>query len=271
MLSPYQAVILFSGSTQSNIIPSMGWSALQDYFNSGGKLIISGQNIAQDLASTLPYYLTNFLKVSFTDDHSNDLTIVGTPGNPLTNGYYLVMAGSGGAWNQTSLDVVQALTGAESFLIYNTNNLQRMAGVRVQSGQGDLFFCSFGIEGINDSTTSANHRDEVLGLMMEQFGINEVERNIDNLISGDFRIVSLYPNPFNSNITLTYEMSQSFDLKIAVFDVLGRTVAEETIQNAPLGINRWKWVSSEHVVSGVYFIRIQSQGNSLVKKMLLLR
>jgi hypothetical protein len=271
ILSPYEAVLLFSGSAENNILSAEGWLTLQDYFDAGGKLIISGQNIAQDLSATLPYFLSNFLQVNFLDDHSNDLTIVGTPGNPSTNGYSLVMAGGGGAWNQNSLDVVEALTGAESYFIYNTNNLQRMAGVRVQSGEGDMFFCSFGIEGINDSTTSANSRADVLSMMMAQFGIAKVEPEFGNPILDDFRIISLFPNPFNSNISVTYELAHPVPLDISVYDVLGRRITNEHIESVPIGNNRWQWVADAKIGSGVYFIELKTMQNSLIRKALLMK
>jgi hypothetical protein len=270
-ITNYDAVIVFSGTAQNNILTNDDWNALQNYYESGGKIIISGQNIAEDLAATIPNVLSDFLNVDFVDDNSNDLTINGTPGNPNTQEMYLVMAGSGGAWNQNSLDVIEALPGAESCFIYNTNNLQRMAGVRIADGSGNMFFCAFGIEGINDATTSGNTKLEVLAMMFEQFGMTGVKDDNYSPLPDSPQILSLYPNPFNSTLRIIYQLPSPGNVEIEIFDVLGQEVSSQRIENSYAGINEWKWFAGETISSGIYFIKLEIGEKNIQKKVILLK
>jgi hypothetical protein len=74
----------------------------------------------------------------------------------------LFMAGSGGASNQNSMDVVSGLLGAQSWFVYNTQVPTQLAGVRTQIGLRDLFYCAFGLESINDSSQTGVTRQEFM-------------------------------------------------------------------------------------------------------------
>ena len=269
-LSEYDVVIVFSGTAETDILSADDWEDLDDYLAQGGNLIVTGQNIAEDLAVTQPVVLSDILRVDFIEAHSGDLTISGSPGNPLTGGMYFVMAGSGGAWNQNSLDVVNALPGAESFFVYDEDEPDEMAGVRVQSGLGDLFFCSFGIEGINDSTSSGNTKLEALAMMFEEFGVSGVG-DFNSVVPAVVRLFPPYPNPFNSTLKIVYELSVPGAVTLTIYDVLGREAAVYHLENAPVGRGEWNWDAGGTVSSGVYFVRLEGGGVSRLQKAVFLK
>lgn len=270
-LLQYEAIIHFSGTAETNIFPANDWNDLENYLDNGGNLIITGQNVAQDLVMSQPEVLTNILRVEYLQPHSNILTIRGTPGNPLTEGMYLVMAGAAGAWNQSSLDVVSALPGAESFFIYRLNLPDELAGVRVESGRGDLFYCTFGIEGINDSTSAGNTRAEVLGMMLEQFGLTIIAPTAGISISAQIYLYPPYPNPFNAQVKITYQLKEPGPITVAVYDVLGREVAGWHQDHAPAGPGEWYWRADAEVSSGIYFVRLQASCGALQRKTIYLK
>ncbi|MFH1863165.1 MAG: S8 family serine peptidase, partial [bacterium] len=265
-LSQYEAVIHFSGTAQSNIFPGNDWEDLDDYLDAGGNVIVTGQNVAQDLSSSQPSVLEDVLRVQYLAPISTTTEIYGAPGNSLSAGMRLIMSGNGGAGNQTSMDVVSALLGAQPLFVYDTLNTVELAGVRTRIGLSDLFFCAFGIEGISDSTTVGNGRIEVLGMMLNAFGLTAVESPGETLIPSEIALLPPYPNPFNSQQKITYHLSQPGPLTISIYNVLGREVAHYHRDFAPAGASDWIWRVGPELGSGIYFIQLAAQGKATVYK-----
>ena len=267
-MEEYEAVILFTGTAETDILPAGDWDDLQDYVNNGGNFILTGQNIAEDLSVNQPNVLTDFLRVNFLEPHSNDLTISGMPGNPLTGDMYLVMAGSGGAWNQNSLDVVETLIGAETVFVYNPNDTTRAAGIRLLNG--NMFYCSFGIEGINDTPSSGNTKAEVLGMMFDQFQMTGVESPIKVTIPTSVQLYP-FPNPFNSTLRIAYQLNRASPVTVGIYDILGREVAVHRVESAPAGTGQWNWEAGGTLGSGLYFVRLDAGGKAIQKKVVFLK
>ena len=102
----------------------------------------------------------------------------------------------------------------------------------------------------------------------------------DNFILKDkfgdepFEIVSYslsqnYPNPFNPNTTINYTLGGFVQVKVTVYDVLGKTVVVLVNAKQQAGsyvIN----FSSHNLSSGVYFYKIDAGNFTNVKKMVVL-
>lgn len=83
-----------------------------------------------------------------------------------------------------------------------------------------------------------------------------------------------YPNPFNPVTTLPLELSAQTHVRLRIFDVLGREVAE--IWNAPLeaGRHQIEWnsrASGREVGSGVYFAVMEAGDVRQIRKLILIR
>ena len=270
MFSP-AAVIAFSGTAEDSIFTQQEWNALQDYFYAGGRLIISGQNIAQDCAANYPAVLSNFLWSNFVSEHSNDLTINGNPDYIPAQGMYFVMAGSGGAWNQTSLDVITPLTIAQTVFLYNTANPQNAAGIYWQSAQGKMFFCSFGIEGINDNASSGNSKAEALEMMFEVFGLNEVETPGVMMLPAAAELQPPFPNPFNGSVAFDFSLAKSGKTTVIIYDLLGRETVRLWDDDINAGSHTLEWNAAANIASGIYFIELRTEDTALRRKVLLLK
>ncbi len=73
---------------------------------------------------------------------------------------------------------------------------------------------------------------------------------------GELRLVGNYPNPFASRTQIRYELPQSGEVSVAVYDLLGRRVAEVKPGLQAAGSNAVTIDASE-MASGVYFYRVQ--------------
>lgn len=79
-----------------------------------------------------------------------------------------------------------------------------------------------------------------------------------------------YPNPFNPTTTIRFSLPSRQHVIIAIYDLLGRRVAtliDETVQT---GTHSVEWKPSFES-SGIYFCRLQTSGNLLSTKLLLLK
>ena len=107
------------------------------------------------------------------------------------------------------------------------------------------------------------------------YGITGVSQQIAE-IPKDYSLLQNYPNPFNPTTTITYELPKASYVKLVIYDVLGRSVAN--LVDGVQAANRYQieWNPSR-LSSGVYFYRIEarSQDNSAnftsVKKLLYMK
>lgn len=79
-----------------------------------------------------------------------------------------------------------------------------------------------------------------------------------------------YPNPFNPYTTIKYEIAKSVDVKIVVYDVLGRqqvVLVNEKQRAGKYSVN----FDSKNFASGVYFYKITAGDFTSTKKMLLVK
>ncbi len=105
---------------------------------------------------------------------------------------------------------------------------------------------------------------------------------IDNAVPKRFEVLQNYPNPFNPSTSIRYSLPTGLTVKLSVFDVNGRKVADlvNTYQEAGTYTLYWNGKSDAgvQVSSGVYFYRLEgfSKGSdvasvSQVRKMVLLK
>ncbi|MBK9331527.1 MAG: T9SS type A sorting domain-containing protein [Ignavibacteria bacterium] len=79
-----------------------------------------------------------------------------------------------------------------------------------------------------------------------------------------------YPNPFNPSTTISFNLSSESPVKLAIYDITGREVATLVNQNLQAGAHSFNW-NAGNFTSGVYFLRINSNGFSETKQMNLIK
>ena len=90
------------------------------------------------------------------------------------------------------------------------------------------------------------------------------------------RVTSVYPNPFNPTVTVSFELDRRRDVRIAVYDVGGRLVRTLLQKSArDPGPHRVLWDATDdagrRMASGVYFIEVQSNGWRDSRKVILIK
>ncbi|UCC80717.1 MAG: right-handed parallel beta-helix repeat-containing protein [Candidatus Zixiibacteriota bacterium] len=92
----------------------------------------------------------------------------------------------------------------------------------------------------------------------------------DPLLPRNYRVHQNYPNPFNAATTIKFELPASSQVKIEVFDLLGRKI--ETLVNSRFyaGYHVITWNANDYA-SGMYFYMVQAGGQNFVRKMSLIK
>ena len=138
------------------------------------------------------------------------------------------------------------------------------------SQTGDLTFNSMVIKQTeNGSTKNIMYFDDI------QTDILLPVKNIAHNIPAEYSLSQNYPNPFNPSTTIKYSIpsnhnGETLNVKVIVFDILGRKVIELVNQKQSAG-NYEVTFSSKNISSGVYFYSLQSGAFLESKKMLLLK
>lgn len=161
-LGEYPIVLWFSGDARGDleVLSSDDVNNLMVFLDNGGRLLMSGQDIAEDLAddadSTL---LVDYLHTRFVPGVPQ-LLAFGVSGDPISNGHTLPLGGPGGAANQNSPDKLEPADAvAKTCYTYYGGGA---AGVRVASNGYKAVFLGFGMEAIANGLPGYTKREEVL-------------------------------------------------------------------------------------------------------------
>ncbi len=89
-------------------------------------------------------------------------------------------------------------------------------------------------------------------------------------VSTKLNLVQNYPNPFNPSTKISFSIPQKSQIKLKIFDVLGREVAN--LVDGVYEVGKYEVTfDAGKLSSGVYFYNLTTGNNSISKKMLLVK
>ncbi len=90
-----------------------------------------------------------------------------------------------------------------------------------------------------------------------------------------FELGQNYPNPFNPSTTIEFRMSESANVSLKVYNVLGQVVKTLVSGTMPSGVHHVTWDARDEtgspVSSGLYLYRMESTGFSTSKTLVLMK
>ena len=124
----------------------------------------------------------------------------------------------------------------------------------------------------NGSVWNAFMQNEDIQVGLERAGFQEVTSIYENIEKMPllFSLEQNYPNPFNGQTQITFQVPENKLVNLSVFDVTGRKVAVVMNKFISAGEHRLSF-KAEKLNSGIYFYRLEMNGESLTKRMLLLK
>jgi hypothetical protein len=164
-LGDYPLALWFTGNARSEVLSVDDVNNLRAFLSNGGRLLMTGQDIAEDLANDADStFLRDYLHIRFVSGIPMILAS-GVTGDPISSGHILPLGGPGGAANQTSPDKLEALdaTAKVCYTYYGGGN----AGVHVAAGGYKAVFLGFGIEAIANGLPGYTKREVVLASIFD--------------------------------------------------------------------------------------------------------
>ncbi|MBZ0263662.1 T9SS type A sorting domain-containing protein [bacterium] len=94
-----------------------------------------------------------------------------------------------------------------------------------------------------------------------------------DLLPEEFILATVYPNPFNPSTQVAYYLSHHGEVEFEVFDIMGRKLYENRL-NSDSGWNNWIFdtiLLENQPVSGLYFLKLTYDGQSITEKLMLMK
>jgi len=90
------------------------------------------------------------------------------------------------------------------------------------------------------------------------------------ILPSEYLTVSNYPNPFNGQTIIKYNLPNQCDIALEIYDILGRKIESFEKPNQPAGLGKITWDASGEP-SGVYFYRLSAGNEQKNGRMVLLK
>jgi hypothetical protein len=94
--------------------------------------------------------------------------------------------------------------------------------------------------------------------------------NNNNQIAKEYKLSQNYPNPFNPTTKISFSLPKNSDVKLVVYDILGKEVTTLVNDHRTAGTHSVEFNAS-NLASGVYLYRIEAGDFRDVKKMMLIK
>jgi aminopeptidase N len=110
------------------------------------------------------------------------------------------------------------------------------------------------------------NNDIVLKTATLSIGVN----NISSEVPGKYSLSQNYPNPFNPMTNIKFDVPKKSLVKIRIYDITGKIIAELVNQELTAGSYETNWNASG-VSSGIYFYKIETREFNKTMKMVLVK
>jgi hypothetical protein len=278
----YSALIYILGeeSTADETFSDTEQDIIEAYLKAGGKMFISGAEIAWDLdykgSSSDKAFCHNYLHLAYKQDAPNNAT--GTYYNVYALGdtifsdlsSFAFDNGTHGTYNVRYPDVFTPQNDAQAFLKYTGCNTGA-AGIVYQgvfpggSTEGKIMVLGFPLETVYPEAA----RTAILG---EFFEFAEQGLAVEDMaIPKEHRLLPNYPNPFNPSTAISYQLSEAANVDLTIFDLSGKRIETLVSRIQSAGTYELIWDASVYT-SGIYFAVFKVDGGVIgTRKMTLVK
>lgn len=246
-------------------------AALTTYLNGGGALFLTGQDIGWEMtdigADALDWY-HNVVHANFIADDTNDLTLVGEPGDPIGDGLSLNIGGGDGANNQEYPSDIDPRDATASVVL--RYDAARNGGIKVDTGVYRLVYFAFGFEAINN----AAHRALVMQRVIDWLAPGTVAVPTHDAPAAA-TLVGNWPNPFNPSTEIVFRLAAASRVDLGIYDLQGRRVRTLEADLRPAGEHRLTWNgrddAGQPVAAGSYVYRLTTGDDVQSGRMMLVK
>src|SRR4030095_7914188 len=124
------------------------------------------------------------------------------------------------------------------------------------------------VTGYSELVIDGSQNSYCISTVMIQNEKDDAETNPE--IPSKFNLYQNYPNPFNPSTTIKFDLSKSSNVKIIIYDMLGKVVETLVNQNMEAG-NYSIAYTPKNLASGIYFYQFTAGEFQDIKKMTLVK
>lgn len=259
----YRLVIWFTGNARLPLSQSEQ-TAIRDYLQSGGSLLLSGQYIGDDLGNT--DFHREVLKARHISNNSGGRQLIGEAGTYAEGMRLLLVGGTGAGNGSLSPSAMEPLDGARALFSYDNGS---GTGAILFTGSHNLLYFGFALESVSGlgGTTSLT---TFLNTTADYLHILEAPPYQPPLVPQRPSITALYPNPFNSTLTIEVSGLEGAQGTVEVLDLTGRLIAHLNSLSPFSRRQQFTWDASL-TPTGVYLVRLSHPKGEELRKVILMR
>ncbi|MBT3234270.1 MAG: T9SS type A sorting domain-containing protein, partial [Calditrichaeota bacterium] len=90
------------------------------------------------------------------------------------------------------------------------------------------------------------------------------------LTADEFRITSVYPNPFNSTTTIKYSLPFASNISLSLYNLSGQSIETLVNHRQQAGLHQVT-LNAFNTPSGLYFVRLETAGQTYTQKIMLVK
>jgi len=241
---------------------------LETYLDNGGRLFINGQDIGEDIfelsgmSQHAQSFYNNYLYADYVASYSYAFQLNGFNGDPISDGISFLISDI----YEKDPDAISRFDAQYADSIFQYLSGPKVGGLRVETPNYRVVYFAFGFEQV----PTAEERDTLMNRIMNWLmtGVSSIGKN--DLVDKSYNLEQNYPNPFNPTTTITYSLAEEVGVKLTIFDVMGREVAQLINETQNAGTHRYNFNASA-LSSGIYFYKLTAGDFISVKKMTLLK
>jgi hypothetical protein len=258
-------IIWYTGRAVVNTITAAEQESLVLFLSGGGKLLLTGQNIGEEISGTTFY--SSWLHALLVNDSIYALRCYPDTLDSLGQDMIKIFTG-GGAQNQYSRDVIAADAYSHPFLFYDTL-FADCAALWYHDPTLDyrVIYCGFGFEGVSRLPLHMSPK-QLLTEFLDWFGIVPVEESSAAYFVG--QSFTVFPNPILRHLEVFIDNGLVGDVgAVRVYDLAGRLV--KTLWDGPLA-DAVSWHldddAGRRVANGVYFVNLKTVSRNAIVKVI---
>ena len=273
-LNDYEAVfwILGDESVQDETFSLTEQELLKTYLENGGYLFVSGSDFARDLdpagnpnaTAQDEAFLHDYLKINFENRSAVANNITGLSGSAF---YGLGLQYGYGPYLLDSVDVISPWGSmATPALEYGSNQLAGIQYTGTFGGgtiAGKIIICTFPFETVSDEQVRLDFMKRVLLFFFPASGIDE---NDNQMYPREYALAANFPNPFNPQTTISYQLPYLSQIKLEIYNTLGQRIRTLVAKQQAPGVHQVVWDgrndSGIQLASGIYMVTFIAQASN---------
>jgi subtilisin family serine protease len=260
ILNRYEQVIWFTGVRSEGGVTESDGIALGQFLENDGRLFLSGQDLLTIWSSEIPDFVNSYLSASVAEPQILDHILEGVETGVLALSGPVYIFGSGGAGNQFDVDGMTVSGETVAEIVFDPADPSLVAGYSLTEPYRLVMF-SFGFEAVNGEYPNAITRSDLMSRVADFF--TGIGVGPGRPAPGALRLGSIAPNPFGSTVFFRYSVRRPGFVELKGYNAQGELVASQSTFTEVPGTDVISWAPGPDVAGGVYFFRLESEGDRL--------